>query len=72
MFGIFTRPRPPKPLRGTVRIRFIGGEHSGQYGYCMEGDRFETGEYGPGRHVPVDIDGWTHVHVPYEDIEVMR
>ena len=48
------------------------GEFEGQMGWCRESDRFETGEYSEGRMVPIDlIDSGRHLHLMYEDIEVL-
>ena len=65
-------PRPPRPNTRPVRLRVIAGEHVGGVGYCMERDRFESGEYGPGLHVPIDIVGGPHAHIIFEDLEVIE
>jgi len=60
--------RPGKPLR----LRVISGEHEGREGWCTEIGKFESGEIGPGRMVPFDLDGGPHVHLRFEEIEVIE
>ena len=73
IFSIFHRPRrshirrPGQPLR----LRVISGEFEGQEGWCLEADRFASGEMGPGHMVPFDLDSGRHVHLRFEEIEVM-
>ena len=59
--------RPGQPLR----LRVISGEFEGQEGWCLEADRFASGEMGPGRMVPFDLDSGQHVHLQFEEIEVV-
>ena len=64
------RPRVRKPGQ-PLRLRVISGEYEGREGWCLETQRFETGEIGPGRMVPFDLDGGPHVHLKFEEIEVI-
>lgn len=63
------RPRVRK-LGKSLRLRVISGELAGHEGWCMELDRFENPS--PNTLIPFDLDSGRHVHLKFEEIEVME
>lgn len=69
---IFHQPRRPAVRRpGTpFRLRVISGEHEGREGWCLESHLFENPR--PDTMIPFDLDGGPHVHLRFEEIEVIE
>ena len=65
------RPSPSSSHRKPVRVRVCAGEFAGQMGWCREVEQFEAGEFSPGRMIPIDTDGGRHLHLLFEEIEVL-
>jgi hypothetical protein len=52
-----------------IRLRVVSGEHIGRRGHCLERHRVVSGEYGPGKMLPIDLDDGHHLHLRFEDVE---